>query len=106
MLMKSLRPHRLWLPAALPLLVAAYLLILRLRQKATVRYASLNIVKQAVRGGPAIRRHIPPLLVLIAIGAMLLSVARPAAVITLPSSPDRVILAIDVSGSPRCDAAQ
>jgi len=91
----------LWLATALPLLVAAYLLILRHKRKAAVRYASLCIVKDAMRGGPAIRRHIPPLLLLAAIGAMLLSVARPAAVITLPSHHDSVILAIDVSGSMR-----
>jgi Ca-activated chloride channel family protein len=99
--MKFLWPQMLWLATALPLLVAAYLLILRHKRKAAVRYASLSIVKEAMRGAPAFRRHIPPLLLLVAIGAMLLSVARPAAVITLPSHHDTVILAIDVSGSMR-----
>jgi Ca-activated chloride channel family protein len=99
--MKFLWPQMLWLGTALPLLVAAYLLILRHKRKAAVRYASLSLVKDAMRGGPAIRRHIPPLLLLVAIGAMLLSVARPAAVITLPSHHDTVILAIDISGSMR-----
>jgi Ca-activated chloride channel homolog len=106
MLMEFLWPQMLWLPAALPLLVAAYLLILRHRKKAPLRYASLGIVKEAMRGGPAIRRHIPPLLLLVGIGAMLLSVARPAAVITLPSSHDTVLLAIDVSGSMRAEDVQ
>jgi Ca-activated chloride channel family protein len=101
--MDFLWPQMLWLPSALPLLVAGYLLILRHRKKAAVRYASLSTVREAMRGGPAIRRHIPALLVLLAIGAMLLSVARPAAVITLPSHHDTVILAIDVSGSMRAD---
>jgi Ca-activated chloride channel homolog len=98
--MKFLWPHMLWIAAGIPLLVAAYVLILR-RRKAAVRYASLGIVKEAMRGGPAIRRHIPALLVLIGIGAMLVSMARPAAVLTLPSQHDTVILAIDVSGSMR-----
>lgn len=93
----------LWLSAALPLLAAAYVLILGRRKKAPVRYASLGIVRQAMRGGPAIRRHVPPLLLLVGLAAMLLSVARPAAVITLPSSHDTVVLAIDVSGSMRAD---
>jgi len=99
--MKFLWPQMLWLATALPFLVAAYVLILRYKRKAPVRYASLSTVKEAMRGGPAIRRHIPALLMLVALGAMLLSAARPAAVITLPSHHDTVILAIDVSGSMR-----
>jgi Ca-activated chloride channel family protein len=98
---KFLWPHLLWLPATLPFLVAGYLLTLRRRSKAAVRYASLGIVKEAMRGGAALRRHIPPLLLLVALGAMLFSVARPAAVMTLPSHHDTVILAIDISGSMR-----
>jgi Ca-activated chloride channel family protein len=98
--MKFLWPQMLWLATALPLLVAAYLLILRHNRKAAVRYPSLSLVKDAMRG-PAFRRHIPPLLVLVAVAAILVSVARPAAVITLPSHHDTVILAIDVSGSMR-----
>jgi Ca-activated chloride channel family protein len=38
---------------------------------------------------------------LLALGAMIAAIARPAAVITLPSSHETVILAIDVSGSMR-----
>jgi Ca-activated chloride channel homolog len=101
--MKFLWPQMLWLPAALPLLVAAYVLVLRHRKKALVRYASLSVVKEAMRGGSALRRHVPPLLLLMGIGAMLLSVARPAAVITIASGHDTVVLAIDVSGSMRAD---
>ena len=54
-----------------------------------------------MRAGHPVRRHVPPLLLLIGLAAMLLSVARPAAVITLPSHHETVILAIDVSGSMR-----
>jgi Ca-activated chloride channel family protein len=99
--MKFLWPHMLWLAGTLPLLVGGYLLILRHKKKAAIRYASLSVVKDAMRGGPAMRRHIPAFLVFVAVAAMLLSIARPAAVITLPSVHDTVILAIDVSGSMR-----
>jgi Ca-activated chloride channel family protein len=51
--------------------------------------------------GPQIRRHIPPVLFLLALAAMLLAAARPVAVITLPSSQQTIILAMDVSGSMR-----
>jgi Ca-activated chloride channel family protein len=49
---------------------------------------------------------VPPLLFLLAIILMLLAVARPAAVVTLPSMNETVILAIDVSGSMRANDVQ
>src|SRR5882724_2927433 len=51
--------------------------------------------------GQRFRRHIPPLLFLIAFIVMLVAIARPAAVITLPSQHQTIILAMDVSGSMR-----
>jgi Ca-activated chloride channel family protein len=46
-----------------------------------------------------VRRHLPPLLFLLALVAMIAAIARPAAVITLPSQHDTVVLAMDVSRS-------
>jgi hypothetical protein len=61
----------------------------------------LSIVKEAMGKGPGIRRHIPPVLFLLALAAMLLAAARPFAVVTLPSQHQTIILAMDVSGSMR-----
>jgi len=94
-------PEMLWLLAAVPLLLGAYAYLLRRRKKLALRYASLAMVRNALSAGQTVRRHVPPLLFLLAIVAMILAVARPAAVITLPSQHDVVILAIDVSGSMR-----
>jgi Ca-activated chloride channel homolog len=93
----------LWLLGALPILVALYVFALRRKQKAAVRYPSLGLLKVALGPGQRLRRHLPPVLLLLAITGMLLSMARPAAVITLPSQHESVILAIDVSGSMRAD---
>ncbi|MGQ0656319.1 MAG: VWA domain-containing protein [Betaproteobacteria bacterium] len=101
--MTFLWPKMLWLLGALPLLVALYVFALRRKQKAAVRYPSLGLLKAALGPGQRLRRHLPPLLLLVAIAGMLLSMARPAAVITLPSHHESVILAIDVSGSMRAD---
>ena len=57
--------------------------------------------KRGAGHGPALRRHVPPVLFLLALAAMLLAVARPAAVVTLPSQQETIILAMDVSGSMR-----
>ena len=91
----------LWLLAAVPLLVAAYLWLLARRKKAALRYASLGLVKDAMTAGQQIRRHIPPLLFLLALVLMIAAVARPAAVITMPNQKRLIVLAMDVSGSMR-----
>jgi Ca-activated chloride channel homolog len=94
-------PEMLWLLLLVPAAVVAYVLLVRRRRKAAVRYASLGLVRDAVGAGQRLRRHVPPLLFLIALTLMLLAIARPAAVVTLPSQHDTVILAMDVSGSMR-----
>lgn len=94
-------PQLLWLLIILPLLVAAYWAILRRRKKVAVQYAGLSTVRQAMQGSNRFKRHLPPLLFLLAIALMLLAAARPAAVMTLPSEHKTMILAVDVSGSMR-----
>src|SRR5215467_11800542 len=94
-------PDLLWLLLALPLLVVAYLLVLRRKQRNALRYASLTVVKGAIGSGYRIRRHLPPLLFLTALALMIVAIARPSAVVLLPSQHQTVILAMDVSGSMR-----
>ena len=94
-------PHLLWLLLALPLLVALYAWLLRRKKKLALRFASLSIVREAMGTGPSVRRHIPPMLFLLAIAAMLLAAARPFAVVTLPMQQETIMLAMDVSGSMR-----
>ena len=99
--MTFLWPEALWLLLAVPLLVAAYLAILRRKRKAALRYASLTMVQEAMGAGSRVRRHVPPLLFLLALIIMIVAVARPAAVVRLPSQHETIILAMDVSGSMR-----
>jgi Ca-activated chloride channel family protein len=89
--------------ALVPLMVALYILILRQRKKTALAYSNFALVKAALGKGVGYRRHVPPLLLLAAFIVMLLALARPAAVVTLPSQHETVILAIDVSGSMRAD---
>src|SRR2546426_428646 len=98
--MTFLWPKMLWLLLIVPLLVAGYFYLLRRKQESALTYASLSMVKEAI-GSQRFRRHIPPLLFLLALIAMLVAVARPAAVVTLPSQHQTIILAMDVSGSMR-----
>ena len=75
-------PQFLWLLLAVPLLVALYVWLLRRKKKLALRYASLSIVREALGSSLSWRRHIPPLLFLLAITAMLVASSRPFAVIT------------------------
>lgn len=99
--MNFMWPQFLWLMLTIPLLVLVYVWLLRRKKKLVLRYASLSIVKEAMGARMSLRRHIPPILFLLAIAAMFLAAARPFAVITLPSTQETIILAMDVSGSMR-----
>lgn len=94
-------PDVLWLLVLVPLLVAAYLWILRRKRRLAAKYASLAMVKDAQVTTSRWRRHAPPALFLVALTLMLLAIARPQAVLLLPSLHDTIILAMDVSGSMR-----
>jgi Ca-activated chloride channel family protein len=99
--MNFLWPQFLWLLALLPVLSLLYLWLLRRKKKLALRYASLSLVREAMGTGQSVRRHVPPLLFLLAIAAMLIAAARPMAVVVLPSNQQTIILAMDVSGSMR-----
>ena len=86
----------LWL-LAVPALVAAYLLLLRRKKKGAIRYASLTLMKDALGAGPQFRRHVPPLLFMLGLVGAIVAIARPSAVITLPSQVQTIVLAMDVS---------
>jgi len=99
--MTFLWPEMLWLLLLVPAVVTAYALLMRRKKEAALRYASLSLIRDAMSAGQRFRRHIPPLLFLVALTLMIIAVARPAAVVTLPSQHETVILAMDVSGSMR-----
>src|SRR5262245_23995979 len=98
--MRFLWPDMLWLFLAVPALIGAYVYALR-RRKAAVRYASLLLVQDAIGPGQRIRRHLPPLLFLLAMVAAIFAVARPNSVFLLPAQQQTIILAMDVSRSMR-----
>lgn len=97
--MRFLWPHLLWLLAALPLLVAAYVYALRKKKRAALRYSSLILVREAMEPGHRWRRHIPPALFLTALAIAIVAMARPMASVVLPSEHVTLIMAMDVSRS-------
>jgi Ca-activated chloride channel family protein len=94
-------PEMLWSLALLPALVLLYFWLLARKRKAALQWSSLGILKQAMGRGAGWRRHMPPMLLLMALAALLLATARPTAQVTLPSAQQTLMLAMDVSGSMR-----
>ncbi|HXD04572.1 MAG TPA: VWA domain-containing protein [Burkholderiaceae bacterium] len=99
-------PELLWLLAALPAIGLLYVLLLRRRRKAALRYSGLAMVREALGRGPGWRRHVPPAVLLAALALLVVAMARPTMRITLPSQQRTVILAMDVSGSMRASDVQ
>jgi Ca-activated chloride channel family protein len=99
--MTFLWPTMLWALLALPAIVVLYIFLITRRKKTSLRYANLGLVKEALGGRSAWRRHVPPALMFLALAALLLASSRPAALITLPSAQETIVLAMDVSGSMR-----
>jgi len=99
-------PQFLWLLAVLPLLVGLYLWLLRRRSRHALLYAHLALVRQAMGRGAGWRRHLPPVLIGLALAALILAAARPVTTLYLPSTQQTIILAMDVSGSMRAEDVQ
>lgn len=99
--MTFLWPTMLWLAVLIPAAAAGYVLLQRRRNRQALRYARLALVRNAQGAAPRLRRHLPPLLMLLALALMIVAIARPASVISLPYQYETVVLAIDASGSMR-----
>ncbi|MBI4675275.1 MAG: VWA domain-containing protein [Chloroflexi bacterium] len=97
--MSFIWPFMLALLFLIPVLILVYILMQRRRQKYALRYASLSLVKEALGRGPGWRRHIPPVIFMLALTAMIVALARPEAETLVPAAEGTIILAIDVSGS-------
>lgn len=94
----------LWSPvfylfALIPVSILAYILILRRRKPFAVRYSSLSLIRDAKPKRSQWKHHIPFALFLIAISSLIMAMARPVSVVTLPASNATIILSIDVSRS-------
>jgi len=99
--MTFLWSEALWLLSAVPLLSAAYVYVLRHRVKASARYAGMTWYRPSAALMHSVKNRLPACLLLIALIAMVIAIARPIATITLPATFSTVVLALDVSASMR-----
>src|SRR5712692_10885034 len=85
--------------ALVPVLFGFYLWMQRQRRRYAVRFTNLALLREVVGRGPGLRRHLPPLLFLLGLAALLVSLARPSMVLAVPRDQASVMLVLDVSGS-------
>ena len=93
-----LSPAFLVLLGLLPVLVAARVWILR-RRRSGLRYSSVSLVRDARPRSSRIRRHLPFALIILALGSLIVAMARPVSIVSIPTGHTTVILALDVSRS-------
>ncbi|HET9344689.1 MAG TPA: VWA domain-containing protein [Candidatus Limnocylindrales bacterium] len=84
-----------------PVAIGVYLLVQRRRSRYAVRFTNVDLLANIAPRTPAWRRHIPPLLYLVAISALVVGLARPSMVLAVPREEATIILTIDVSRSMR-----
>ncbi len=97
--MDLLWPGFLVLLAILPVLVIVYALSLRRRRPSGVRYSSLSLIRDAQPGSSRLRRHLPFAIFVLALGSLVVALARPVVVLSVPTGQTTIILSIDVSRS-------
>lgn len=93
--------HPAWLIAlaVLPLLVLLYLAGQRRRRRDAVRFASLATLASVMPRSPGAKRHVGPLVLLLAAAALVVALARPRHEVLVPRERASIVLVTDTSGS-------
>jgi Ca-activated chloride channel homolog len=82
-----------------PAAIAGYLLVQRRRNRYVVRFTNVDLLSNLAPRTPAWRRHVPPVLYLAAIAALVIALARPSMMVAVPREEATIVLTMDVSGS-------
>ena len=85
--------------ALIPLVVLVYAALQRRRREEAQRFASSGLMPNVVTGSPGWRRHVPAILLLAALTALVLAIARPERTVAQPKRQATVVLVTDISGS-------
>jgi Ca-activated chloride channel family protein len=88
---------------ALPLLVLVYLWSERRRRRSRDRFGNPDLLPNVIDREPGRLRYLPLAVLLLALAAMIVGVARPHATVSVPREEATVILAMDVSRSMKAE---
>jgi Ca-activated chloride channel family protein len=82
-----------------PLLAGLVVWYDRRRRRAAARFASPSLLPNVVERSPGLVRFVPTAILLVALVAMIVGVARPHAMVSVPREEATIVLALDVSRS-------
>jgi Ca-activated chloride channel family protein len=82
-----------------PAAIAVYLLVQRRRNRYVVRFTNVDLLANLAPRTPSWRRHVPPVLYVAAIAALVIALARPSMMVAVPREQATILLSLDVSGS-------
>ena len=82
-----------------PIAVLAYLSVQRRRRREAATFANPALLPNLVTARPGWRRHLPPLLILLALATLVIALARPQRTVAAPQRAATVMMVTDVSGS-------
>jgi Ca-activated chloride channel family protein len=101
--MSFIWPVMLVLLLSVPMFVMMYVRLQRRRRRIATSYGSFGLLQEAAGRQLGMRRHIPPVLFLLSLTILIVALARPQTVVSLPRIEGIVLLAFDVSGSMAAD---
>lgn len=91
-------PERLWLLVVVAAMGVGYLMVLRWRRVAEVRFTEVDLIDEIVPERPRWRRHVVAVLILAGLAAMVIAAARPIEQRTeVLSTEGRIMVLFDVS---------
>ena len=83
----------------IPIAALAYVSMQRRRRREAAGFANPALMPNLVTARPGWRRHLPPLLVLVALAALVVALARPQRTVAAPQRAATVMMVTDISGS-------
>ena len=83
----------------IPLAALAYLSMQRRRRREAATFANPALLPNLVTARPGWRRHLPPLLILLALATLVIALARPQRTVAAPQRAATVMMVTDISGS-------
>jgi Ca-activated chloride channel homolog len=89
--------------ALIPVALLAYVAIQARRRREAAAFGNPALMPNVLTARPGWRRHVPVLLVMLALAALILAIARPQRSVAAPQRAATVVLVNDVSGSMRAE---
>jgi Ca-activated chloride channel family protein len=94
---------RLWLLVTVGVLAGAWVAAARRKRRDALRFTNVGLLDVVAPRKPTWRRHVPPVLFLVALTLFILGFAKPVRAVQVPDERSTIVLAIDTSLSMEAD---